>query len=390
MNKNVPKLRFKEFNDEWKEYKLKEIADIVGGGTPSTTEDEYWNGEVQWFTPSEIGKSKYVENSIRTITELGVKKSSAKILPIGTILLTTRATLGEMAILKKEGTTNQGFQSLIVKKIYNTEFIYYLKNQISRYCYKNASGSTFLEISKFNLEKCKIKVPSLEEQERIANFFTILDSLIEEQEGKVRDLKIYKKGMMQKIFKQEIRFKDDNGLDYPEWEEKKLNNIVKNRKKGGIPKYIEEGKGQVLLSNEYLEKNVVEKVFVANDIDVFERHILILWDGSQSGKVYTGRRGVLGSTFVLLELDNLNDNRYVYQYLNAKRNMIQEVWREGSGVPHVAKDFIQNFKLKLPCLEEQRRIADFLSNIDNLIEEEQKNLDDLREMKKGLLQQMFV
>jgi type I restriction enzyme S subunit len=109
-------LRFPEFEGDWEKTKLGNIAEIVGGGTPDTTIDEYWNGNIQWFTPSEI-KSNYVAKSIRTITNLGLQKSSAKLLPMGTILLTTRATIGEVAITTEECTTNQGFQSLIIKKM---------------------------------------------------------------------------------------------------------------------------------------------------------------------------------------------------------------------------------------------------------------------------------
>ncbi len=122
-NKNVPELRFKEFSDEWKGKMLGEIVEIIGGGTPETNIEEYWNGKIQWFTPTEI-KSNYVSNSLRTITEAGLKKSSAKILPKGAILLTTRATIGEVAIAMNDCSTNQGFQSLVVRQGINNIFIF--------------------------------------------------------------------------------------------------------------------------------------------------------------------------------------------------------------------------------------------------------------------------
>ena len=113
----VPKLRFKREDGtdypEWEQTSLEDVCDIVGGGTPSTKNIDYWNGNIQWFTPSEIGKTKYVSKSVRTISQVGFEKSSARKLPVGTILLTSRATLGEMAIATIECTTNHGFQSLI-------------------------------------------------------------------------------------------------------------------------------------------------------------------------------------------------------------------------------------------------------------------------------------
>lgn len=228
MNK-TPKLRFKEFSGDWERRKLGNVAKIVGGGTPSTTENEYWNGNIPWFTPTEIKLRKFVSMSERTITEEGLKKSSAKILPKGAILLTTRASLGDMAIASREVTTNQGFQSIIAGNDINNEFIYYLQPKLKKYCYKNASGSTFLEISKSNIEQFKFYMPSKEEQEKIASFFSLIDDKISLQGEKVEALKEYKKGMMQKIFSRELRFKDDEGRDYPEWEEKKITKLLKHQ-----------------------------------------------------------------------------------------------------------------------------------------------------------------
>lgn len=197
-------LRFKDDEGrdypEWEEKKLGDISTIVGGGTPSTTEEQYWNGEIQWFTPTEIKEQKFVSTSMRTITDKGLRKSSAKILPKGTILLTTRASLGDMAIANNEVTTNQGFQSIIVKDNVNNQFIYYLQEKIKKYCYKNASGSTFLEISKKTIENFKLNVPCLEEQNKIVDILSSLDKKIEKEQDKLDSLNEYKKGLLQQMF----------------------------------------------------------------------------------------------------------------------------------------------------------------------------------------------
>ncbi|SER35587.1 type I restriction enzyme, S subunit [Granulicatella balaenopterae] len=156
-----------------------EIADIVGGGTPSTSIEEYWDGDIDWYSPTEIGKSAYVGKSNKQITLLGLEKSSAKVLPpYKTILFTSRAGIGDMAILTKEAATNQGFQSLVVNEEYDPYFIYSLGFKIKRYALKMASGSTFLEISAKGLSKMKIACPSYEEQSCIGSFFSELDQLI--------------------------------------------------------------------------------------------------------------------------------------------------------------------------------------------------------------------
>ncbi|MHB0990270.1 MAG: restriction endonuclease subunit S [Burkholderiales bacterium] len=184
---------------EWSECTLKDIAQIVGGGTPETGIKEYWNGDIQWFTPTEL-KSKYATCSQRTITELGLKCSSAKILPIGALLFSSRATVGDVSIALNECTTNQGFQSLIVNDQNNNEFIYYwILNNRNTFLEK-ASGSTFLEISKREIEKLLIQRPSIKEQTKIANFLTAIDDKITATQAQLTSMKHYKQGLLQQMF----------------------------------------------------------------------------------------------------------------------------------------------------------------------------------------------
>lgn len=196
-------LRFKREDGteypEWEQTSLEDVCNIVGGGTPSTKNIDYWNGNIQWFTPSEIGKTKYVSKSVRTISQVGFEKSSARKLPVGTILLTSRATLGEMAIATIECTTNQGFQSLIPRRI-NGEYLYYLQPTIKNYCNKKACGSTFNEISKGELGKCKIPMPHFEEQQKIADFLSAFDEAISYAKQELDKWKELKKGLLQQMF----------------------------------------------------------------------------------------------------------------------------------------------------------------------------------------------
>lgn len=178
---NVPTLRFKQYDDKWTICNLSDIASVVGGGTPDTTDPLLWSGNVQWFTPTEVGHSKYVSKSVRTISQLGLQKSSAKVLPKGSILLSSRATVGECSIVKNECTTNQGFQSLIPRQGINNEFLYYLTQTKKKHFIKYASGSTFLEISNSEIKKTKCAVPCIDEQAKIAEFLTLLDEKIETQ-----------------------------------------------------------------------------------------------------------------------------------------------------------------------------------------------------------------
>ena len=388
MERNVPKLRFKGFNDEWQLSNLKKLCDI----NPKSKElpDKFVYIDLESIIDGVLIK--------KNIIELKDAPSRAqRLLNVGDVLFQTvrpyqmNNYLFEYE-LNYKSVASTGYAQLRCKNcISNNKFIYQalhnkkFNNKVMLRC----TGTSYPAINSSELVTIPLRIPTLQEQERIANFLTKVDKIIEKQEEKVKNLENYKKGMMQKIFSQEIRFKDENGNEYPEWEEKRLGKIIVNKNKGGNALYCDY-EANILLSNEYLEKKVSNITYVSNTIDVYENHILILWDGSQSGKVYTGVRGVLGSTFVSIELDKFNNNIFVYQYLNYKKNLIQEVWREGSGVPHVAKDFINNFKIFLPCLEEQVKISEVLNKIDLLQEKETNKLENLRQLKKGLLQQMFV
>ena len=187
--------------DEQYNRELGTVCSIVGGGTPDTLRPEYWEGNVEWFTPSEIGKSKYVLSSLRKISQVGLSNSSAKSLPSGTVLLTTRATLGEMSIARSECSTNQGFQSLVSdSKRVLPEYLYYLQILIKPWCEKYASGNTFREISKASLSKCVVPVPCLNSQKRIVCILSRIDGLIETHERVEDSLTQIKEGLLQQLF----------------------------------------------------------------------------------------------------------------------------------------------------------------------------------------------
>ncbi len=183
----------------WVVKTLGDVADVIGGGTPSSFNSSFWNGDINWYTPTEIGENKYVYESKRKITAEGYSNSSANFLPIGTILLTSRAGIGDLGILMKEGCTNQGFQSLIAKESTGYEFLYYLMGTLKNQLLQNASGSTFLEISPGKLKQIEVVVPQKEEQENIATILSDMDKEITALETKLKKAQQIKQGMMQEL-----------------------------------------------------------------------------------------------------------------------------------------------------------------------------------------------
>lgn len=165
---------------DWKEYKISEIAEVIGGGTPSTSFVEYWNGSIAWLTPRDLtGYTKIgISRGERNITELGLKSSSTRLLPKGTVLLTSRAPIGYLAIAENEICTNQGFKSLVInEKAYNFFIYYWLKNNRD-YLQSIGTGTTFAEISGNVVKNIDILLPPLPEQKSIASVLSSLDDKI--------------------------------------------------------------------------------------------------------------------------------------------------------------------------------------------------------------------
>jgi type I restriction enzyme S subunit len=196
-----PKLRFAGFTAPWEQRTLGEVANITGGGTPSTSIPGYWDGDIDWYSPVEIGDQIYVSVSQKKITELGLEKSSARMLPVGTILFTSRAGIGNTAILAKEGCTNQGFQSIVPHKDeLDSYFIFSRTHELKHYGETIGAGSTFVEVSGKQMAKMSILLPSKEEQRKIGSFYEQLDNLITLHQHKLKKLEDIKKAYLNEMF----------------------------------------------------------------------------------------------------------------------------------------------------------------------------------------------
>ena len=202
----------KPFEGEWDEKCLSEFGNIYSGGTPSTAKPEYWDGTINWVTPTDITKqdSIYIESTARLVSMVGIKNSSAKLLPKGTLLVCTRATIGEMAIARHEMSTNQGFKNIVPNENTNIEFVYYLLNFYKHKLISKASGSTFLELSKSAFEGLHFYVPEYQEQKKIAAVLLNADREIDALQQQLADLIQEKKALMQQLLTGKRRVKLDD------------------------------------------------------------------------------------------------------------------------------------------------------------------------------------
>ena len=198
----IPEIRFNGFANAWEQRKLGELAEIVGGGTPSTSVESYWDGDIDWYAPAEIGEQIYLKSSQRKITEEGLNKSSAKVLPVGTVLFTSRAGIGKTAILLKEGCTNQGFQSIVPNKNkLDSYFIFTRSEELKRYGETVGAGSTFVEVSGKQMANMELMMPTtMDEQQKIGEYFSNLDHLITLHQRKLDMLKKLKSACLSEMF----------------------------------------------------------------------------------------------------------------------------------------------------------------------------------------------
>ena len=371
---NVPTLRFKQYHCPWSTYHLSDIAEVVGGGTPDTTVPSLWNGDIQWFTPTEVGHQKYVSKSARTITQLGLQKSSTKKLPAGSILLSSRATIGECSIAQRECTTNQGFQNLIPKNDTNNEFLYYLAQTKKYHFIKYASGSTFLEISNSEIRKTKCTVPGTEEQTQIAAFLSALDDRIAVQNKIISKYETLIKGLCDMIFP------SIEGSILPL---KAIVNIEKGQQINGMS-LAKTGKYY------YLNGGIAPSGYI-DDYNTSEETISISEGGNSCGfvsynlqKFWSG-----GHCYTLKIMAEQCRSKYLFFYLKYKEKDIMQL-RVGSGLPNIQKKSLENFNVILPNYKKQCFVERIFEVVTAKKEIETALLERFQSQKKFLLSKMFI
>ncbi|WP_249433217.1 restriction endonuclease subunit S [Helicobacter pylori] len=355
----------------WQRVRLGDIAEIIGGGTPSTQITSFWNGSINWFTPTEIGITKYVYKSQRTITPLGLKNSSAKLLPIGTILLTSRASIGDCAILKVVATTNQGFQSLIPLEKINNEFLYYLILTLKNKLLKLASGSTFLEVSPNKIKNLLIPLPPLNEQIAIANilsgldrYLCALDALILKKEG-------VKKSLSFELLSQRKRLKGFNQA----WQRVRLGDIANYLTSNlSVEQITQQGEIKVYDVNNFI--GYTDTTFISD-----KPYISIVKDGSVGRvRILPPKTNIL-STMGALIANHRTTTEFLFYLLS---NFDFKNFTSGSIIPHI---YFKDYKEKtifLPSLNEQSAIANILSALDNEIASLKNKKRQFENIKKAL------
>lgn len=426
--KNTPNLRFQDFSEEWEKYVLGNIFDFYT--TNSFSRD---------FLDNDKGTVKnihYGDIHMRFPTLLDVQHTAipyvkeeinlSKISPDsyckdGDVIIADASEdyndIGKAIELKNIGVEKviSGLHTILArdhKEVMVNGFRGYLmsspsvRKQIKVY----AAGAKVLGISKANISKVNLFIPSRIEQEKIASFFSLIDKKIGLQTEKVEELKNYKKGIMQKIFSQELRFKDENGNNYPEWKKKKIKDIDLFISDGNYGEsyptscdMVEEGipflRGNNI-SDGYLNFNDMKYITPEKHSELLSGHLkekdIVITVRGDIGKVgfataeYEGANMNAQLALIRVNCDNINP-RYIHQYMTTTEFYKEVLKRQtGTALKQLPIGNLKDIFLKLPTEVEQRKIASILCKLDNKIKKEQEKLELLNRYKIGFLQHMFV
>ncbi|TDD78407.1 restriction endonuclease subunit S [Flavobacterium caseinilyticum] len=390
--KNTPTLRFPEFKEEWELKKLGKIAKVSSGGTPSRAKPSYWDGDIPWVSTTLIDFNTILESN-ELITNDGLANSSAKLFPKGTLLMAMYGqgkTRGKVAILGIEATTNQACGAITPNNDKLNE-LFLFQNLAGRYDeirdLSNQGGQE--NLSGEIIKNILITLPTLPEQQKIATFLKAVDEKLQALKQKKSFLEQYKKGVMQQIFSQELRFKDDNGNAFAEWEEKKVKDIfVVTRGNVLSMTLVSENQDNNNFYPVYSSQTKKNGLSGYYNTFLFEDCITWTTDGAGAGDV-NFRKGKFYCTNVcgVLKSDKGYANVFVAEILNSiSRKYVSYV-----GNPKLMNNVMAEISISIPTsIEEQTKIANFLSTIDEKINHCQAQITSTEVWKKGLLQGMFV
>ena len=381
----VPKLRFSEFSDDWEEKRFVDITTKISDGIHSTPNyDE--GGTYSFVNGNNLVNGVIKINSQTKKVDENEYTTHQRPLGSNTILISINGTIGNLALYNNEKVVlgKSACYLNINEKDTDKLYVFNLLRtcKIKRFFNSELTGSTIKNLSLTTIKNTKLNLPNKPEQQKIAAFLTAVDTKIEQLSKKQELLGEYKKGSMQQIFSQAIRFKADDGSDFPDWIEKKLGDVSIRGASNISANQLEDNNGGYKI---YGAAGHLKNIDFYTEEDCY---VAIVKDGAGAGRIMLleAKTSVLG-TLAIIKAKQGNDINFLYwliQTINFRKYVV------GSTIPHIYYRDYQAEKLRIPSLSEQTKIANFLSFIDSKIEQVGKQLDESKQFKKALLQQMFV
>ena len=357
----------------WEIKKLGEVCDIVGGSTPKTSEPSYWDGEHYWITPAELDGSKYISSTSRTITDEGVKSAHLQLLPSGTVLLSSRAPIGKVAITTAPMYCNQGFKNLVCSdKLYN-EFAYWFLFHNTDYLNSLGTGATFKEISKRVVEQIPISIPPREEQERIVEELDCLSGVIEKKREQLKQLDALAQSIFYQMFGDPIT--NEKG-----WETEELQNVstLLNGRAYKQNELLDSGKYKVLrVGNFFTNSNYYySDLELENDKYCDNGDLLFAWSASFGAFIWNGGKVIYHYHIwkVLYDKQKLNIDYYRFLLNTMTAYFMKDV--HGIGMVHLTKAGMEQYILPIPPLTLQQEFADKIEAIEKQKELIKKSISE--------------
>ena len=381
---NVPTLRFPEFNKNgaWTHKKIFDMGEIVTGTTPSTKVKEYYsNGKYLWVTPTDIC-GKEITTTNQKLTELGLKKGRK--IQKNSILVTCIASIGKNCILREAGSCNQQINAIAVNNIHNIDFVYYLMENSVSMLHKYSSKGGMEILNKDVFSNLIVYTPNIDEQSKIANFLSLIDKRIELQNKIIKDYELLKKIINIRMFAHStklpiLRFPEFNGG----WEKTTLGNIsnIKIYQPQTI-KPLNFGKYKVFGANGYIG--------YYKECNHNTNQVTISCRGEKSGTVNFVEPFVwITGNSMVLNLDKTSEIIKKFLYYELISNNVNYLIT-GSGQPQLTRDSLIQHKIYFPNIDEQLKIANFLSKLDEVLLNVKCEKEKLIKNKTFLLQNLFI
>ena len=404
----APKLRFKSHDSNLTIFKLEELVTFKSGGTPPKDNPLYWGGGIPWISAASMN-GKYYSISERTITEEGLKNGS-KLATKGSLLLLVRGSMLfnkiPIGIAEVDVAFNQDLKALSTNKNTKTDFLYQWFHSKENLLLDKVVG-TGLGAGKLDTEDLKnltVYLPSLPEQQKIAGFLSAVDQKIQQLTRKKELLEQFKKGVMQQLFSGKLRFKDENGKAFLKWEEKRLEEVAKFRRGSfpqpyGLAKWFDELNGLPFVQVYDVDDNMllkpktktkISKLAAEQSVFVRKGTLVITIQGSIGRIAKTQYDAYVDRTLLIFQSYKKPIDVDYFKYVVSLLFEIEKTKAPGGTIKTITKEALSSFKIMVPQIKEQKKIANFLSSIDNKIETVTKQITQTQTFKKGLLQQMFV
>ena len=407
--KLVPDLRFNEFDNSWSKVLLGNVASKVGSGsTPTGGVQVYQTLGIPFIRSQNVYDNKLVLDETHISGEIHEKMKGSTVQSNDILLNITGGSIGRSCVVPndfEEGNVNQHVCIIRLKSDYTPGFLqpFLSSHKGQKLIFQGQTGSGREGINFQSIRLFKLNLPTLPEQQKIASFLSAVDQKIQQLTRKKELLEQYKKGVMQQLFSGKLRFRDQNGEEFPEWEEKTLQEVSSFRRGSfpqpyGLPKWYDDNGAPFVQVYDVAEnmllkpktKQYISSAAQKQSVFVKKGTLVLTIQGSIGRLAKTQYDAYVDRTLLIFQSYKVDMDIDYFKYVVFLLFEIEKIRAPGGTIKTITKEKLSSFNVNIPCIEEQQKIAAYLSGIDTKIDHVNHQITQTQLFKKGLLQQMFV